>query len=175
MPKVTIEYCDVLPSQEELGPILARYYATIVSKMDEVGLAVPPEAPKSAVAEFWDNATDYLPPKGCIVLARDPSGALLGCGMMKLLDPETGEMKRMYVDQALRGTGTGRALVEAREAVARNMGLKRLIADSLVSSVEMHGLYAKMGFVRSADPIETSTYLDQPMLRPHLYYFVKEL
>ncbi len=99
----------------------------------------------------------------------------MGCGMMKRLDDETGELKRVFVTEAARGTGTGRALIEARENAARQMGLKRLIADTLTPNVEMRDLYPKLGFVELADPIETTTYLDQPMLRPYLHYFSKDL
>ena len=72
-------------------------------------------------------------------------------------------------------TGTGRALIEALEAAARSMGFKRQIADSLTSSVEMRGLFPKLGFVELDAPIETTSYKDQPMLRPHLHYFSKDL
>ncbi|WP_233155312.1 GNAT family N-acetyltransferase [Sedimentitalea arenosa] len=95
--------------------------------------------------------------------------------MLKRLDPETGELKRVFVTEAARGTGAGRALIEAREAAARDMGLTRLVADTLTPNVEMRGLYPKLGFSEVDGPIETTTYLDQPMLRPHLHYFVKEL
>jgi RimJ/RimL family protein N-acetyltransferase len=55
------------------------------------------------------------------------------------------------------------------------MGLKRLIADTLTPNVEMRGLYPKMGFVEVDGPIETITYIDQPMFRRHLHYFVKDI
>ena len=62
-----------------------------------------------------------------------------------------------------------------REQVARQMGLTRLVADTLTPNVEMRSLYPKLGFTEVSEPIETTTYLDQPMLRPHLHYFVKDL
>ena len=95
--------------------------------------------------------------------------------MLKRFDHQTGELKRVFVTEEARGTGTGRALIEAREKAAREMGLKRLIADTLTPNVEMRSLYPKLGFVEHDEPIETTTYLDQPMLRPHLHYFSKEL
>jgi hypothetical protein len=39
----------------------------------------------------------------------------------------------------------------------------------------MRSLFPKLGFVEVAGPLETTTYLDQPMLRPHLHYFIMEL
>lgn len=95
--------------------------------------------------------------------------------MLKCLDQQTGELKRVFVTESARGTGAGRALIEAREQAARNMGLKRLVADTLTPNVEMRNLYPKLGFVELDEPIETTTYKDQPMLRPYLHYFSKEL
>jgi len=55
------------------------------------------------------------------------------------------------------------------------MGLKRLVADTLTPNVEMRSLYPKRGFVEVEGPVETTTYTDQPMLRPHLHYFIMDI
>ena len=175
MKTIKIENCDRLPPKDDLNVILTQYYANIVQRMQGMGLGIDPAAPQSALAEFWTHAEDYLPPNGCLVVARNDAGHMVGCGMMKRLDRDTGELKRVFVTEAARGTGTGRRLIQARIAAARQMGLKRLIADTLTPNVEMRGLYPKLGFVEVAGPLETTTWRDQPMLRPHLHYFVMEL
>ena len=175
MGKIQIELCSRSPDRNELNGILSQYYELIVKRMRDMGLEIDLSAPESALAEFWENSANYLPPKGCIVIARSDSGDIVGCGMMKRFDDHTGELKRVFVDQSARGTGTGRALIEAREQAARDMGLKRLVADTLTPNVEMRTLYPKLGFVELDTPIETATYTDQPMLRPHLHFFAKEL
>lgn len=172
---IDIETCETLPARDDLDNILSQYYALIVQRMQAMGFDIDPAAPQSALAEFWENADDYLPPKGCLVVARSATGEIVGCGMMKRLGPDTGELKRVFVTEKARGTGTGRALIEARETAARKMGLKRLIADTLTPNVEMRDLYPKLGFVELDTPIETTTYKDQPMLRPHLHYFAKDI
>lgn len=175
MQNIKIEICERLPAKGELNSLLSQYYELVVQRMRAMGFDIDAEAPRSALAEFWENSDDYLPPKGCLVVARSGEGELVGCGMMKCLGPDTGELKRVFVTEEARGTGTGRALIEAREKVAREMGLKRLIADTLTPNVEMRDLYPKLGFVELETPIETTTYIDQPMLRPHLHYFAKEI
>jgi GNAT superfamily N-acetyltransferase len=175
MKNIEIEFCERLPSGGELDSILSQFYELAVRRMRDMGLDIDPAAPGSALAEFRANSDDYLPPNGCLVVARKSTGEIVGCGMMKRLDPHTGELKRDFVTEGARGTGIGRALIEARESAARRMGLKRLVADSLTPSVEMRNLYRKLGFVELAEPIETTSYIDQPMLRPHLHYFAKEL
>jgi len=175
MKNIEIELCQSLPPREELNGILSQYYELIVHRMRGMGFDIPLAAPQSALAEFWANSGDYLPPKGCLVIARNKTGGIVGCGMLKRLDQQTGELKRVFVIEDARGTGTGRALIEARENAARNMGLKRLIADTLTPNVEMRDLYPKLGFVELDEPVETTTYNDQPMLRPYLHYFSKDL
>ena len=175
MKNITIDTCEKLPAKNELNGILSQNYELIVQRMRAMDFEIDIAAPHSALAEFWENSNDYLPPKGCLVVARSAEGEIAGCGMMKCLGPDTGELKRMFVKEKARGTGTGRALIEARENVAREMGLKRLIADTLTPNVEMRDLYPKLGFKELDAPIETTTYKDQPMLRPHLHYFVKDI
>lgn len=175
MKDIEIAICDRLPPKDEMNAILTQYYDLIVQRMQEMGFEIDPAAPQSALAEFWTHAEDYLPPNGCLVVARNEAGQMVGCGMMKRLARDTGELKRVFVTAAARGTGTGRRLIEARIAAARQMGLKRLVADTLTPNVEMRRLYPKLGFVEVAGPLETTTYLDQPMLRLHLHYFVMEI
>lgn len=175
MKNISIETCEKLPAKDELNGILTQYYELTVQRMRTMGFDIDLAALKSALAEFWENSNDYLPPRGCLVIARSSEGEIVGCGMMKCLGPDTGELKRVFVTEKARGTGTGRALIEARENVAREMGLKRLIADTLTPNVEMRDLYPKLGFVELDAPIETTTYIDQPMLRPHLHYFAKDI
>ena len=175
MQNIRIETCESLPAKDELNNILSQYYELFVQRMRAIGFDIDPAVPQRGLAEFWENSDDYLPPKGCLVVARSEAGEIVGCGMMKCLEPDTGELKRVFVTEQARGTGIGRALIEARENAARKMGLKRLIADTLTPNVEMRDLYPKLGFVELDSPIETTTYKNQPMLRPHLHYFAKDI
>jgi len=172
---IDIIQCDQLPDREALNGVLEAYYGLIIQRMGDMGAPIDPAAPQSAMAEFWANASDYLPPNGCLVVAKDASGTIVGCGMLKYLDAETGELKRLYVQPSARGTGAGRRLVEARVDAARRMGLRRLVVDTLSPSVEMRSLYPKLGFTEVTEPIETTTYLEQPMLRPCMHYFEKDI
>ena len=175
MTGITIELCPTLPPKDELNAILAQFYDLIVVRMHDMGFDLDLAATQSAMAEFWAKSDDYLPPNGCLVIARNATGDIVGCGMMKRFDEHTGELKRVFVAPEARGTGTGRALIEARENAARSMGMKRLIADTLTPNVEMRSLYPKLGFVELDEPIETTTYKDQPSVRAHMHFFEKML
>jgi putative acetyltransferase len=73
-------------------------------------------------------------------------GVPVGCGALRLLDAETAELKRMYVAPTARGTGLGRRLVTALEAVARALGVRRLVLETGVRQEAALALYRATGF-----------------------------
>src|SRR5688572_127693 len=80
-----------------------------------------------------------------LLLAEDPAGAT-GCVALRALDARTAEVKRLYVRSRARGRGTGRALIEAALAAAREAGYRRVVLDSLPTMHEALGLYRALGF-----------------------------
>lgn len=83
--------------------------------------------------------------KGAFLMAYF-EGVAIGCGALRLLDAETGELKRMYVVPAARGTGLGRVLVAALEAEARALGVRRLVLETGVRQHAALALYRNTGF-----------------------------
>jgi GNAT superfamily N-acetyltransferase len=52
------------------------------------------------------------------------------CGAIRLLDPTTAGVKRMYVDPDHRGNGVGWAVLASLEAAARQLGVQRLVLET---------------------------------------------
>lgn len=73
-------------------------------------------------------------------------GTPVGCGALRRLDADTGELKRMYVAPAVRGTGLGRRLVAALEAEARTLGIRRLVLETGIRQAAALALYRATGF-----------------------------
>ena len=73
---------------------------------------------------------------------------LLGCGALKQLDPEHGEIKSMRTPRSLRRRGAGRAVLAHIIAVARERGYKRLSLEtgSMEAFVPAQRLYESFGF-----------------------------
>lgn len=94
-----------------------------------------------------------LPGDYRLFLTEDASG----CVAMRLLDPDTAEMKRLYVRAAQRGRGLGRALAEAAIAAARQAGCKRIVLDTLPKMKEAQGLYSGLGFTQIAPYLAVPT------------------
>ena len=92
------------------------------------------------------------------LVARDASGVALGCDALVLRDGY-GEIKRMFVDPRHRSQGTGRALLRALAARARECALPLLMLETGVSQPEALSLYEREGFARCAP----GDYLDDPL------------
>jgi putative acetyltransferase len=75
---------------------------------------------------------------------------LLGCGALKELTPEHGEVKSMRTPNALRRRGAGRAILTHIVAEARSRGYQRLSLEtgSHEAFTPAHRLYESFGFVR---------------------------
>jgi GNAT superfamily N-acetyltransferase len=96
-------------------------------------------------------------PEGYVVLLLAQEGAApAGCVGVRALDPQTAEMKRLYVRSAFRGGGIGRILSEAAIAAARRGGYQRIVLDSLPK------MHAALTLYRQLEFREVAPYLAQP-------------
>jgi putative acetyltransferase len=84
-----------------------------------------------------------LQPEVTFLVARR-EGAALGCVALVRGDSGAGEIKSMFVDEAARGTGAGRALLAAVEERARS---ERLAVLRLETGIHQH---AALGLYRAA-------------------------
>jgi ribosomal protein S18 acetylase RimI-like enzyme len=97
----------------------------------------------------------YAPPGGILLIARDGEKAA-GCVALRRLDDGSGEMKRMYVRDAYRGSGLGRRLAVAIIAEAGKRNYSRVMLDTLPKLAPAIALYRDLGFR------ETGPYLASP-------------
>lgn len=97
-----------------------------VHALDLAGLRVP----EVTFWTLWDGAT------------------LLGCGALKALGPDHGEIKSMHTAAAARGRGVARAMLAHILAEARARGYRRLSLEtgSMEAFAPARALYAGFGF-----------------------------
>jgi putative acetyltransferase len=96
------------------------------------------------------------------LVARDAGGTAVGCGGLRLLGPGSGEVKRMYVDPAVRGTGVAAALLRALEDHARRLGIARLLLETGTGQPDAIRFYQREGY----EPIEAyGPYAGEPISR----------
>ncbi|MGN2252286.1 GNAT family N-acetyltransferase [Frateuria sp. GZRe12] len=98
-------------------------------------------------AELAHLPGKYVPPRGVVLLARDTTGAALGCVALRPWSVQGEcEIKRLYVRPAARGRSLGRLLAEAAIAWAIQAGHHRVLLDTLASMHAARELYASLGF-----------------------------
>ncbi len=127
------------------------------------------------VAGFFAGLDGVLPPKGSYLLARDATGRPVGTGALRRVSEDTGEMKHLYVRPEARRTGLGRALVLARIAEARAMGLRWLIADTFKVNPELPSLYDKLGFAEVAPSDDSKSIAISPEVRDWMHFYRYDL
>ncbi len=82
---------------------------------------------------------------GKFFIARDGAKAI-GCGAIRVLEPTTAEIKRMYVEPEQRGKGVGRAILVRLELAARRVAVKRLVLETGIYQEAAIALYRQAGF-----------------------------
>lgn len=100
--------------------------------------------------QFQLTAEQMAEPGVTVFVVRDAGGEAVGLGALKAHDGEFGEVKRMFCAPALRGSGIGWRILQAVEAKARTMGLRRLALETGATAgfEPAWALYERAGFSR---------------------------
>jgi ribosomal protein S18 acetylase RimI-like enzyme len=88
----------------------------------------------------------FAAPQGCVLLASNDDGDIVGCVAMRPIDETICEMKRLYVRPAGRGLHVGRQLATRICAAAKQAGYRRMRLDTLPTMHAALALYASLGF-----------------------------
>lgn len=115
---------------------LSQYYSELAARFEE---GFDPVAARNF------DPDEMNPPQGWFVLAR-LGGAPVGCGALKRLDADTGEIKRVWVAGTARGMGVASRLMDRLEALATEGGFSVLRLDTNRALPEAHALYRKRGY-----------------------------
>ena len=118
----------------------------VAAMVDEVGKLYEPGLPMGSSA----SPSELSPPGGGFVVLWDGGRAIAGGGLKRLGD-DACEIKRMYVVPEARGRGLGRALLEALEALARDLGYDVARLDTGAEQPGAQRMYERAGYVAVAD------------------------
>ncbi len=98
-------------------------------------------------------------PEVHFLVARE-DGRALGCGAFVRGGGNQAEMKRVFVDPAVRGKGVARAILEALERDARGAGVELMQLETGIHQPEAIALYRKCGY---AERGPFGAYLPDPL------------
>lgn len=113
--------------------------------IDDLNAELTGAYPEPGANHFGLDPDEVAEGRGAFLVVH-LDGVSVGCGAVRRLDAETGELKRMYVAPAARGTGLGRRLVAALEAEARALGMRRLVLETGTRQNAALALYRATGF-----------------------------
>lgn len=139
----TIAQADV--SSLEAAVLLRAYFVDVMDRYYQLRLgraSTPAEIEQVRAAATSD---DLAPPTGVFLIARygaDPAG----CVGLRVLDPRTVELARMFIRPAMRGKGGGALLLAAADETARGLGAERIVLDTRLDLVEARALYVRHGY-----------------------------
>lgn len=121
------------------GPEIAAF---LQAHLDDMRAVSPPkskhaldlEGLKAPAITFWSAYDEQT---------------LVGCGAIKEIAPDGGEIKSMRVHGAARGRGVGSAILRHLIAIARGRGYRylKLETGSMAFFTPAHALYRKHGFI----------------------------
>jgi DNA-binding MarR family transcriptional regulator/GNAT superfamily N-acetyltransferase len=101
---------------------------------------------------------EFVEPTGLFVLAR-LHGRAVGCGAVLFHDDAPAYIKRMWVDDAVRGMGVGRRILAALEQAAREHGAASVSLETNASLTEAIAMYRASGYVE-VEPFNDEVYAD---------------
>jgi GNAT superfamily N-acetyltransferase len=91
------------------------------------------------------EADELAPPSGAWVVAY-LDGRAVGCGGLQRLDERVAEIRRIFLDESVRGRGVGRALLARLEDEARAIGYERVRLTTGAEQPEALGLFRSQGY-----------------------------
>ncbi|MBM7167374.1 GNAT family N-acetyltransferase [Streptomyces sp. G44] len=102
----------------------------------------PGELEREVAAE---TGADLAPPGGVLLVARH-GGEPVGTAGVRLLDPATAELTRVFLREDARGKGGASVLLAAAEDAARALGAGQIVLDTRSDLVEARALYSRHGY-----------------------------
>jgi GNAT superfamily N-acetyltransferase len=149
------ETTPLAPGHPEAHALLRQYYTELVARYYDRP-ATEAEVDQVLIDEPSD---DLVAPTGRFLVARR-DGAPVGCLGVRVLDPDTAELTRMFVRADARGQGAASRLIAAAERAAREvLNASALRLDTREDLVEARALYSKHGY-REIPAYNDSQYAD---------------
>jgi GNAT superfamily N-acetyltransferase len=151
-----IEVAPIDPAHPDARHCLQAYFTELDRRFDagfDPALSIPAD----------DH--ELRPPAGLFLVAK-LHGQPIGSGALKFHDKAPAELKRMWVDESVRGLGVGRRLLGELETHASKHGVRTVRLETNKTLVEAISLY------RSAGYAEVAAFNDEPYAH---HWFEKQL
>ncbi|RXZ72447.1 bifunctional helix-turn-helix transcriptional regulator/GNAT family N-acetyltransferase [Agromyces albus] len=150
---VTVEPADA--ASDDARACLSAYYAELARRFP--GGFDPAQS-------LHPDTREFAEPSGRFLVAR-LHGRAIGCGAVLFHGSEPAYIKRMWVDDDVRGMGVGRRILEALEQTAREHGATSVTLETNASLTEAIAMYRAAGYVEVL-PFNDEFYADHWFEKP---------
>ena len=133
-----VRYRDALVTEASAHALLTEYF--------EARRESFPAGPTEYRTVFPDPANFVAPDGAFIVVESDPEGDV-GCGGIRRFDEQTFEVKHVWIQPRMRGSGLGKRLLTELERRAAELGATRIVLDTNESQAAAARLYRTTGYV----------------------------
>ncbi|MCI4343000.1 MAG: GNAT family N-acetyltransferase [Thermoplasmata archaeon] len=147
VPTVTVRLAGTRRQVEVARALFLEYRAWLVEHREVTAFAdsVLARGLLRMDQEIADLPGKYSPPRGALFVAfadQEP----IGCAALRPWDEYTAELKRLFVRTSARTRGVGRRLTARALEKAHQLGVRRVILDTLPGMTGAISLYRTMGF-----------------------------
>jgi GNAT superfamily N-acetyltransferase len=140
--QLMILFAEVKIRREELSAqVVQRLIAALNAELEA-------RYPEEGANFFRLDPEEVSEGRGAFLVAY-LAGAPVGCGAVRQVEPGIAEIKRMYVDPAVRGRRVGRQIVDALEVQARQLGAKRIVLETGPRQPDAIAMYEHAGFAKT--------------------------
>lgn len=115
---------------------------SLLSQGDAFALALYP------AENYYGLDVDALEADGVSLFVAREGDVAVGTAALVDRRDGSGEVKRMFVTDEARGLGVGRALLQALEAHAHDLGIETLQLETGLPQVAAIALYEKLGYLQ---------------------------
>ena len=141
---IQLSFVPELTDRQEFESLMVGFFEGILILLDKVG--GPAFRAEDLARKSTNRVAELTPQTGRILLARNQSQKLVGCGILRLIRPDAAELKHMYIHPSAQGLGLGRQLLDMRIEEARKIGCTSLYADTVKGNSQMLSMYERRGF-----------------------------
>ena len=115
---------------------------TLIAELDDYQSRLYP-----AESNHLDSLEELAGPNVTFIIAR-LDGQVVGCGAVKAIRGEYGEIKRMYVSPTVRGHGLAKTMLAYLEKKMWAKGIPLTRLETGIHQTEAIGLYERLGYRR---------------------------
>ena len=133
-----VRYREALVTEDAAHTLLAEYF-------ESRRASFPPA--QGEYRTVFPDPSKFIAPDGVFLVVETAPEGDVGCGGIRRVDDHTFEVKHVWIQPRMRGSGLGKRLLTELERRAAELGATRIVLDTNESQAAAANLYRTTGYV----------------------------